>query len=124
MAEEYYVPTFMAYEGLQNETDCVGRLVHADWSRGGAHPWSYLPKEVKLDLCVTRGLDSARKTVIYASIVCNVINLIVFSFHPGLRIHLVVAPLIVSLIFPVIPEASVPLTQAAHYSGTPGMLPR
>ena len=47
---ESYFATALALYGLQNETDCLGHMIAADWSRKGAHPKSYAPEDVNDDL--------------------------------------------------------------------------
>ena len=49
---ESYFATALALHGRENETDCRGRIIGADWSRKGAHPKTYAPEDVTADLCV------------------------------------------------------------------------
>lgn len=44
------MPSLIAYLQLGHETDCVGHLVHVDWSTGGAHPRSYGVEDVNPDM--------------------------------------------------------------------------
>ena len=48
---------FLAYAGLENETDCTGWLLSADWSQGGSHPKSFAAEEVNLGLCAPSDLQ-------------------------------------------------------------------
>ena len=45
------MPSLIAYLQLGHETDCVGRLVNVNWSKGGAHPYSYEANDVRTDMC-------------------------------------------------------------------------
>ncbi|CAK0758242.1 hypothetical protein CVIRNUC_002605 [Coccomyxa viridis] len=52
-SDEHYVPTLMAYLGLDNETTCSGNTMHVSWQSSsgkylGEHPMSYSTKSVTL----------------------------------------------------------------------------
>lgn len=40
------MPSLLAFLQKGHETDCYGRLVATDWSRGGAHPRAYPAAQV------------------------------------------------------------------------------
>ena len=40
-SDEHYFATLLATKGLDAETDCLGQIMHVDWSLGGEHPRSY-----------------------------------------------------------------------------------
>eukprot|EP00884_Botryococcus_braunii_P021938 jgi/Botrbrau1/8428/Bobra.0237s0047.1 len=49
VSDEHYIPTLLAYLGVDNETDCLGCLVSTRWSgkKGKTnHPYSYRPSEI------------------------------------------------------------------------------
>ena len=48
--DEHYVPTFLSYMGLENETVCNGALVTTKWE-GGAHPKSFAVGDINVKLC-------------------------------------------------------------------------
>ena len=52
---ESYFATALSLHGREDETDCLGRLISADWSRKGAHPKTYAPEDVTIDLCAADG---------------------------------------------------------------------
>lgn len=44
--DEHYFPTLLAFHGLDNETDCQGKVMDVDWNRVAStspHPWEYQP---------------------------------------------------------------------------------
>mmetsp|Transcript_16470 Transcript_16470/g.49327 ORF Transcript_16470/g.49327 Transcript_16470/m.49327 type:complete len:505 (+) Transcript_16470:419-1933(+) len=46
--DEHYIPSLLAFHGLDDETDCRGGLVTANWTLPGAkHPLEYQPRQVK-----------------------------------------------------------------------------
>ena len=47
------MPSLLARLGLENETDCRGWLLHANWAKGGSHPKSYAIADVTPELCAT-----------------------------------------------------------------------
>lgn len=50
--DEHYIPSLLAFHGLDDETDCRGGLVTANWTLPGAkHPLEYQPRQVKPALC-------------------------------------------------------------------------
>ena len=52
LTEEHYVPSYLSYLGLENETDCRGYLMSAVWNQyGSAHPKSYDVDEISPELC-------------------------------------------------------------------------
>jgi hypothetical protein len=50
--DEHYFATVLALYGHQQQTDCLGHSVAADWSVHSSHPHSYEPAEVSAALCV------------------------------------------------------------------------
>jgi len=51
--DEHYVPSLLAFHGLDNETDCRGGLVTANWTGSAAgHPLEYTSSDVNPQLCV------------------------------------------------------------------------
>lgn len=45
--DEHYIPSLLAFHGLDNETDCRGGLVTANWTVPKAkHPKEYTPEEI------------------------------------------------------------------------------
>ncbi len=54
VSDEHYIPTLLAYKGLENETDCMGCLVSTRWNakKGKTtHPYSYKPSEIIPSKC-------------------------------------------------------------------------
>mmetsp|Transcript_11126 Transcript_11126/g.22233 ORF Transcript_11126/g.22233 Transcript_11126/m.22233 type:complete len:508 (-) Transcript_11126:140-1663(-) len=52
-SDEHYIPTLLAIQGLDNETDCRGELTDRDWSRvkvTDPHPYEYKPADISTDL--------------------------------------------------------------------------
>lgn len=50
-ADEHYLPTILAYYGLDNETTCGDGFVHVFWrSDADSHPWSYDGNEITPEL--------------------------------------------------------------------------
>lgn len=45
-SDEHYIPTLLATHHLDNGTDCMGYYVNVDWSKGGAHPRTYVEGDV------------------------------------------------------------------------------
>lgn len=45
-SDEHQLAIVLALAGRQEETDCMGRLSHVDWSPGGPHPKTFAPAEV------------------------------------------------------------------------------
>ena len=45
-SDEHYIPTLLASAGRDNETDCLGYYVNVDWTKGGAHPRTYVVADV------------------------------------------------------------------------------
>ncbi|KAK9842052.1 hypothetical protein WJX81_006318 [Elliptochloris bilobata] len=50
VADEHYVPTLLAVHGLDNQTDCLGVMTHADWAWPSWSPKTYQTFEVTLPL--------------------------------------------------------------------------
>lgn len=60
LTEEHYIPSYLSYLGLENETDCRGYLMSAIWNQyGSAHPKSYEAGEINPDLCASLFLSHA-----------------------------------------------------------------
>ncbi len=49
-SDEHYIPVLLSHKQLGHETDCVGGVISADWSRGGASPRTYQPEETNASL--------------------------------------------------------------------------
>ena len=50
--DEHYIPSLLAFHGLDDETDCRGGLVTANWTLPGAkHPVEYSPAQIRPQLC-------------------------------------------------------------------------
>jgi Core-2/I-Branching enzyme len=57
-SDEHYIPSLLAYHGLESETDCWGGVMYADWQTGSAHPVQYEPEHVDANLIkVARNID-------------------------------------------------------------------
>eukprot|EP00884_Botryococcus_braunii_P016679 jgi/Botrbrau1/3695/Bobra.0008s0022.1 len=57
-SDEHYIPSLLAYHGLESETDCWGGVMYADWQTGSAHPVEYEPQHVNSNLVkVARNID-------------------------------------------------------------------
>ena len=53
LTEEHYIPSYLSYLGLENETDCRGWLLSATWDPpSAAHPKSFAAAEISAELCV------------------------------------------------------------------------
>lgn len=50
--DEHYVPSLLAFHGLDNETDCRGGLVTANWTSPDTpgHPVEYSPRDIQPQL--------------------------------------------------------------------------
>ena len=56
LTEEHYIPSYLSYLGLENETDCRGWLLSATWDPPtAAHPKSFAAAEISPELCVPTG---------------------------------------------------------------------
>ncbi len=50
--DEHYMPTVLAREGLDNETDCHGGLLSTDFTvKNSTHPVEYQPDAINSALC-------------------------------------------------------------------------
>ncbi|KAK9808849.1 hypothetical protein WJX72_005003 [[Myrmecia] bisecta] len=51
-SDEHYMSTLLAIYGLDQETDCLGFVAHADWENGepGYHPVTYEPDDISPEL--------------------------------------------------------------------------
>ena len=50
--DEHYIPTVLAVEGLDNETDCHGGLLSTDFTvKNSTHPIEYQPEAITSTLC-------------------------------------------------------------------------
>ncbi|KAF6256320.1 core-2/I-branching enzyme-domain-containing protein [Scenedesmus sp. NREL 46B-D3] len=50
VSDEHYLPSLMASYGLDDATDCKGRVSYADWSPGGWHPKTFAAQEITPEL--------------------------------------------------------------------------
>lgn len=58
--DEHYIPSLLAFHGLDDETDCRGALVTANWTVPDAkHPLEYEPREIQSALCAAAAAAAA-----------------------------------------------------------------
>lgn len=50
VSDEHYMASLMASYGLENATDCKGRVSYADWAPGGWHPRTFSAKDITSSL--------------------------------------------------------------------------
>eukprot|EP00210_Caulerpa_lentillifera_P002765 g2643.t2 len=46
VSDEHYIPTTLAVYGLDNETDCIGKVTSSNWYQARSHPVTYGEKSV------------------------------------------------------------------------------
>ena len=48
--DEHYMPSLLAREGLDNDTDCHGGIMSVDWTTRDWHPVTYTAANVSTEL--------------------------------------------------------------------------
>ncbi len=48
--DEHYIPTLLAWKGLENETTCAGGFAYVRFSVSGVHPRTFGPRDITPEL--------------------------------------------------------------------------